>query len=256
MAVGAERPYPVGKAEGSNPKTEGRMSAVSFRVNTTEFDATMRRYREISKRDPKKICDTKAFFIARRATIETPKADKGVIKTQLGRLIIKKRQVVAMSLRTVKRFSRFGLEVAAPLVALIINKRRGKGRGLYGAAMTEAIRALIAGRLRSIAFLKSGWLPAIRVLIGLADTRGAPRQDKTPVQVGQAKGYATPARSDWRAKTTIVNAADARHDNREALIKYGEPALQRAFDAETASMLGYMEKKLRESAAQAGVRVG
>lgn len=231
-------------------------NAVTFRVNTREFDATLRRYKELSKRDPKKICDTKAFFIARRAVIETPKADKANIKGDLGRLIVKKREVVGMSLRTVKRFSRFGLEVQAPLVALMINKRRGKGRGLYGAAMTEAIRALIAARLRSIAFLKSGWLPAIRALVGLADTRGAPRQERGPTEIGVPKGYAVPASQGWKAKTTIANSAEARHDDKTALYKYGEPALQRAFDAETASMLDYMERKFRETAKEAGVRTG
>ena len=228
--------------------------AVSFRVNLTEFDSTLRRYREISKRDPKKICDTKGFFIARRAVIETQKADGAKIKGELGRGIVKKHQQVGMSLRTVKRFSRFGLQVDVPLAALIINKRRGKGRGLYGAEMTEAIRSMLAARMRSIAFLKSGWLPAIRALVGLADTRGAPRQESGPAQVGKAKGYAVPASEGWKARTTIVNMADAKHSNQQALIKYGEPALQRAFDSETKSMLDYMERKLRESAKTAGVK--
>jgi len=228
---------------------------VTFRVNMGEFTATLNRYKELSKRDPKKICDTKAFFIARRAVIETPKADAVRIKGELGRVISKKKQAVAMSLRTVKRFSRWGLEVQVPLAALIINKRLGKGRGLYGAAMTEAIRSLLAARMRSIAFIKSGWLAAIRTLVGLADTRGAPRQQSGPVQVGASKGFATPAQDSWRAKTTIGNTASAKHDSQAALIKYGEPALQRAFDAETASMKDYMERKLKETAKAAGVRV-
>ena len=229
-------------------------NAVSFRVDRREFDSTMELYRQVSKRDPKKICDTKACFIARRAVIETPKADKAAIKGDLGRLIVKLKQVVGSKLRTVTRYSRYGLQVQAPLVALIINKRRGKGRGLFGAAMEEAIRALIAARLRSIAFLKSGWLPAIRALIGLADMRSAPRQERGPMQVGVPKGYAVPAAEGWKAKTTIVNSADARRDDKTALYKYGEPALQRAFDAETASMLDYMERKFRESAKAAGVK--
>ena len=228
--------------------------AFSFRINTQEFDATMRRYQALSKRDPKAICDTKAFFIARRAVIETPKADKASITGDLGRLVKRQKQVTVGKLRMVKRYSRWGLEVEAPLAALIINMRRGKGRGLYGAEMAEAIRTMLAARLRSIAFLKSGWLPAIRALTGVADVRGAPRQDKAAVEVGVPKGYAVPAEAGWRARTTIANAADAKRDDKTSLYKYGEPALQRAFDAETASMLDYMEKKLRETAQKAGVR--
>jgi hypothetical protein len=229
---------------------------ITFRVNTDEFTATLNRYRQLASRDPKKICDTKAFFIARRAVIETPKADKAQIKDDLGRIIHRKKQPVRMSLRTVKRYTRYGLEVQVPLAALIINARRGRGRGLYGSAMTEAIRAMLAARLRSIAFLKSGWLPAIRTLVGLADTRGAPRQERGPAQIGVAKGYAVPAQSGWRARTIIANMASTRKEDRTALYKYAEPALQRAFDAEEASMRDYIERKMRETAQAAGVRTG
>lgn len=228
---------------------------INLRVNRAEFDETLNRYRGFSKRDPKKICDTKAFFIARRWVLEIPKADKGRIQGDLGKFIkATKRRSASMSLRTVKRYSRFGLEVQAPLVALIINKRRGKGRGLYGAAMAAAAKALLAGRLRSIAFLKSSILPAIRALLPYADTRGAPRADKSPVQIGAEKGFGIPAAESWQTKATIGSTASTKRDKKQALFKYGEPALQRAFDAETQSMLDYMERKLRETAAKAGVK--
>src|ERR1051326_6360614 len=198
------------------------MAGVAFKVDTREFTETLRRYREISKRDPKKICDTKGFFIARRAVIETPKESRDKIRSDLGRVTFRGRKAVGLKLRTVKRYSRFGLEEEVPLAALIINKRLGKGRGLHGAAMAEAIKMMLGARLRSIAFLKSGWLPAIRTLVALADTRGAPRQERGVAQVGPtAKGSAQPAADNsWRAKTTIVNAAESRRDNRQALIRY------------------------------------
>src|SRR5438105_15248985 len=53
-----------------------------------------------------------------------------------------------------------------PFGAILINSRLGKKGepGLSGPAMREALVRLIAARVRSVAFLKAGWLPAIRIL--------------------------------------------------------------------------------------------
>ena len=232
-------------------------SPISIRVDRREFDATLKRYRDISKRTPKQICDTKAFFIARRAVLETPKADKGIMKSSLGSVIYRKKQAVAMKLKTVKRFSRWGQEYQAPLAALIINARRKKAgeRGLYGAAMSEAIRAMLAARMRSIGFIKSGWLQAIKALLPFADTKGAPRSEGGVAEIGPSKkGYGIPASDGWTAKTVLGNTATTDRDTKAALFKFGQPALQRAFDAEERSMLAYIERKFKAGAAKAGVK--
>lgn len=230
-------------------------SGVQFKIDAKEFTDTLNRYRTLSKRDPKTICDTKAFFIARRATLETMKASKQSITGDLGKIIRVKKEPVALRLKTVRRFTRWGLEYQAPLAALIINARRGRAGkpGLFGAAMTEAIHNMIAARLKSIAFIKSGWIPAIKTLMPFADKKGAPRQDKAE-QLGRPRGYARPAASNWKASAVLVNTASTTRDQKQALLKYGGPGLQRAFDAETASMRQYMEDKLRGSAKAAGIK--
>jgi len=210
---------------------------VSYRMDTREFDATLNRYRKFSKRDPKTICDTKAFFIARQAVLETPKAQRRIIREGL-------KEKVDIGDRSV------------PLAALIINARRGRaGRpGLYGRSMRDAIKGMLAARLRSVAYLKSGWVPAIKALFRLAEKRGAPRQERGLKQFGRPKGFAKPSSSSARAKTTIGNEAWTTHDKKMALHKYGGPALQRAFNHERRSMLQYIEDKLKRSAHQAGIR--
>lgn len=208
------------------------MAAVKFQIDSREFDRTLRRYVEFSKRDFPTICNTKAFFIARRAVIETPKAQK----SDINRLI-----------------SRTG----AVILGKIINKRRGeKGlRGLTGEAMRQAQLVVIAARKRSVAFLKSGWLPAIRILEPLSEKRGAPRRPgRDVVEYGKKKGSATPARPGFKIYSQIVNAADAKHDKKGALLTYGLPALQKAFNFETLSMKEYIERKMRGSAKSAGIR--
>jgi hypothetical protein len=217
------------------------MAKGSMRVDTREFDQTIRRYREVSKRDVVTIVNTKAFFIARRAVIETPKTDKSKIT----------------ALFRDGSGWRSGLSGGTgAIVGRIINKRRGdRGeKGLYGRAMAEAVAMMKAARLRSVAFLKSGWLPAIKTLAGLAEKRGAPRQDRSAKQYGAVKGRAQPATAGWFPKAVIDNLASARHETREALVRYGGPALQRAFDFETRSMLDYIERKLKAGAKACGIK--
>lgn len=208
------------------------MPAVKFRINQREFNTTIKKYREVSKRDVATIVNTKAFFIARRAVIETPKAKK-------------------------EEVSKFFKGQTAAIAGRIINKRRGeRGEpGLYGKAMTIAVKMMMAARIRSVAFLKSGWLPAIKTLASLAEKRGAPRQESSVRQIGQAKGRARPAREgSWFPRAIIENLASARHETKAALIRYGGPALQRAFDFETRSMKEYIERKLRDGAKACGIR--
>ena len=223
--------------------------ATTFKMDTREFDATMRRYRELSRKDPAIICNTKAFFIARGATRLTPKADKEKIKKELGAIVQRGKTKGALKLVSARDYD-------APLVALIINAQRGKGKGLYGVEMTEAIRKFIANRMRSIAFLKSGWLPAIKGLAALVpNKRNAPPIDRSAKQFGEAKGSFRPARdSSWKTVSTIINSAGANENNKGALIRYGGPALQQAVNDEEASMREYVERKLRETAKAAGVR--
>lgn len=201
-------------------------------LKTAEFNRTLKQYLEHSRRDLPTVLNTKAFFIARRAVIETPKAQAADVR----RLISRKGEI---------------------LLGKIINKRRGeKGLpGLYGDAMQQMQLTVVAARRKSIAFLKSGWLPAIRRLEPYAEKRGAPRKPgKDIAQIGQAKGEATPARPGWKIFSQIVNAADADKDSKAALLQYGGPALQRAFDFEVKSMREYIERKLKAAAKRVGIK--
>ena len=142
------------------------------------------------------------------------------------------------------------------IIGKIINKRRGaRGeKGLYGKDMTKAIAVVNAARLKSRAFLKSGWLWAIKTLEPLAEKRGVPRVDRSAKRIGQAKGSAIPARQGWRVVSKIINTVTSAWDKREGADKIAEPALQRAFNAETQSTKEYIERKQRESARAAGIR--
>jgi hypothetical protein len=210
-------------------------SPIKFRITQSsqrEFTATLRKYAEYSKRDTATIVNTKAFYIARRATVETPTAEASKILEFIGR-------------------------DGGAIIGKIINKRRGaRGeKGLYGKDMTKAIDVVRAARLRSRAFIKSGWLWAVKALEPFAEKiGGGPRVDRKAKRIGVAKGSAKPATQGWRVRAQIVNTVTAAWDKQEGAAKIAEPALQRAFDAENQSMKDYIERKQRKAAKEAGIK--
>jgi len=215
----------------------------TFKLDTREFDRTMRRYVQLSSRDPKQITDTKGFFIARRATVETKKADKDKIASQLGRLI-KVRGIKGKTL------------AAKPLLESIIRARiyRAGGKQPAKEEVRDLMRKELATRMSSIAFIKSGWLPAIKTLAPFAEKRNQPKIDRTAKQRGKPNGYAIPSRGGWRGKTIIANTAASKTD-RGGFMRFGMAGLQAAFNHETRSMKDYILNKLRGTARQAGVKV-
>ncbi|MDD5351099.1 MAG: hypothetical protein PHQ12_12880 [Chthoniobacteraceae bacterium] len=230
-------------------------SPISIRVNTTEFDRVLRRYIELNKRDLPDIVNRKAYEIAKVACALTHRTGKGQVARELGVRLRRVREMNPLTNR-LHRVRRAYAATAgeAPLAALIINARRGsKGQpGLYGRAMERAIYRLTVIRDQSRAFIASGWVPAIATLgtlVGL-QFRGAKK-------IGRAKGSAVPARpGSYKVMARITNAASAKRDHKEALILYGEPALQSAFHQETRSMKDYIARKLGDSARSLGIKTG
>lgn len=235
-----------------------------MKLNTKEWDRVWPVYMQVSKRDLAETINTKLLFIAFGALARTPKADIVAMREELGVGIEQTHQRVRfLKSGKIKRGKVIQRDVflkrgRAPLLALIINARRGReGKpGLYGSEMADAVRRLWIARKMSVAFLKSGWLPAIKTLLPLVpDRKGILYRDRSAKQRGAPKGYAVPAnRNTWNPSGRIVNTASAERDHKAALIKYGGPALQAAFDYEVASMKVYIELKLAKSARRAGIR--
>lgn len=210
------------------------MSVVKMKFDAKEFNRTLEAYRKITKRTEPEIVNTKAYFIARRAIVETMKADKGKIRS----LFNKQTQEI---------------------VGKIINKRRGlRGeKGLYGEAMAEAQAMMKASRLRAVGFMKSGWLWVVKGLDSYVKSkRGAARSDSSVKAFGAPKGKAIPARpSSVKVFAVIRNFAQSKESTtKDPLGVYGMPGLKKAVDFETKSMLEYMEKKLKGAAKEAGIK--
>ena len=244
------------------------MAAVNIRVNDTEFRNTLRQYVKVNKRALAKIINTKAYRIAIVACHETKRATKADIQKGIGQLVFEMQR--AASGRAHRVLTKSGLFTSTaggyyksakgvPIAALILNKLRGKRgeQGLYGAEMKEAIRRLVTKRFSAVAYLASGWLPAIKKLAPLADRGGGlPR----PLELGMRLsnpylGSVIVATESANPRAQITNTAVSKYSTtKDPLTKYGLPALQKGFDVETASMKQYIEDHLKESARSVGIR--
>ena len=216
-----------------------------FKWNMEAFSDAYRRYTEVSKRAPAEICNNKAYFIARKASWFTAKTSRAAIADSLGSRTSGRRRLTL----------RPGDSQDAPLAALIIQAARArKGLpGLYGAEMEAAINELIARRLKSISFLRSGWLPAIRILGRFVRRPGTAPPIGELQQFGPDAGSANPASEEWNAIATIINYAvsqsrTSQQSNYAGFKREGDLGLSKAFEDETASMEQYIEDHLRPDA--------
>jgi predicted component of type VI protein secretion system len=233
---------------------------VTLKVDTREFEATRKEYMRYTKRDLATILNTKAFFIARRAVIETPRVSLNRLGYEFGAANIprfsQKKQRFVRTRKYEFNAKAFGSEV--PRLAVIINARRAKAgkKGLEGAEMAKALQKVFNARRKSTGFMASGWLGAVAALdVITSDRRGVAPRDSSVKRVGRMKGGATAAKaSGWTQTATIWNTASTTRDRKAALNTYGIPALQRAIDFEVASMKEYMERKLRERLQKLGIK--
>lgn len=226
---------------------------MAFRIDTREFDSTLRLYMPHARRDWATILNTKGYYIARRATVTTKKADPREIRS------LRERAVIGTGLRFRKGQARqvtVREELSSTRAARILQaERRAAGKTFIPRAeLPQAVKRFIAARLRSIAYIKSGWIPAIRRLEPLARGPGRPRQDTSAKQIGRPKGDANPARPGWRTSCQISNSAWTRKSGGAGLRKFGQAGLQAAFNDEIRSMREYIERKMIDRLKHIGIR--
>lgn len=207
------------------------MSA-SFHLDTRQFNKAIVDYKFACGRDWADIINKKALQLAFEAMKETGKADKEAIR--------KLQELPWWPKYIAKRISKTGASYT----------RRIKGKtetfnvkGRYTRAEARAIsRRIIMARVRSTAFHKSGWLPAIKRLFPLVKDRAGLRSGQSGVKiVGVEKGSgiaAMPGASPW---AMIKNSA-------EGITKMGKGALQRALNYVTADTMVYIARKMQERA--------
>lgn len=204
-------------------------------MDTKAFDRAMDEYMKFTKKSVSEVVNAKAWFIARNAVLMTDKTMVNKIDAELN---AQSREYPPV-----------------PLAAIIINSRaKGKGmRGLSGAKMAKAVKEMINARHKAVNFLRSGWLPAIRIL-EMAVKRGdinfskryAPKKDSTVKQYGKDKGSAIWAKPNYqRVFAEIENAVEGGNRGRNGRVtNILTSGLDKAIKAEIASMRVYVERKM------------
>lgn len=239
-----------------------RVSIKLTPASQREFNATLRRYLEYSKRTLPESLNEKAYFIlaggpdSQGAIRLTHKSSADRIKADLGASTVQqmgKRGKLIKKWRT-EINDRYGNTLA---VKLVIAKLRKAGSAIPSAETLKAMAVkLVNARLYSIGFIRSGWLPALRRLARFSKY-GRIKFGETGRQVGQPKGGVSLARASQNlsAKVIFWNSAGGESKHRGALQKYGGEGLSLAFQQETASMKAYIERKMKEGARKLGIRV-
>ena len=193
---------------------------MKMELDTREFQRALLKYIPTTKRDLPEIVNKRAINVAFKAIRFTPKAKPAKIRRQLGKQTKGK----------------------APLAALILNKLQGRfgRRGYYGAKMKSEIDEFIAGKIRGVGFLKSGWLAAAQQLARMAGMRVGKSRGAKLYGKGE-HGRAKHAKPGWTPTAEIINKAAGIAD-------VGKPALQKALNAEAREILRHVERKLKGTA--------
>lgn len=210
----------------------------SLTVDVRGFNDTLRQYASVLKTKTwPEIVNAKALQVAFAALEETPKANVAAIRELESKewwpKYVAKRISKGVTLRT-KGGGKFQLS----------------GKGFTREEARKVSHQILAARARSVAFIKSGWLPAIRVLYPqvrdrqfLRDASGGARQ------LGASKGRATAARPGANPEALIANSATGDRDaGGKGLQRFGAPALQRAIDRVKADTAQYVMRKTLEAA--------
>jgi hypothetical protein len=233
--------------------------ATVFNFDSREFNATLRRYKQVSQASWPDICNRKALFIAMGAQNQTPKAGWGDAREKLGAIIT---TTAIIGKRGPGRRMRLSLDPIynyydTLAVKIVVARLRRAGKPIPSAGDLKAMALqMIRVRAASVAFIKSGWRPAIQIL--KRRTRGTPAEtDPAARQIGVAKGGAEAAKKGDMCRVVIFNLAQAKKfgtKHKNALFEFGGPALARAFAEEQRTTEAEIEKRMRADARDAGIK--
>lgn len=230
--------------------------AKGFQVDLSRFDKLLANAAGVSSEVSAKALNRKAYFIARRSLELTPRA--------------KRADIEALGMKTISTRTRFSESRGRNLVvrkfsyndaqliegyrrALLFHGKRAKVMSYPSRDdMVDDARKWVGKKLRSIGFLASGWVPALRTLsTKVPGGEFQPfKEDVNYRGTRQRKGYARPANPKSKNPVAIIA-------NTVNMDRYGNPlppaprammwrAVQRAISEERGKTTEYLKTKLRE----------
>lgn len=194
-------------------------SPITAHVDDATFQRNLKLYIDNTSKTVVDAVNFKLYDASREALKQTPKADKGTIKAKLNAVSSKYPERTVAEMIVVKEKQEAGIETFD---------------------LEEEVKALIGKRTSHIAFVKSGWLPAIKQLLS--------KVGKSFVTVSGVNkpsyGGADPARV---AGSTIKGSAynDVAGSGNKGLVEHiKEQGGQAAVDKVNGDIVQYLSKKL------------
>lgn len=245
-----------------------------FRLDSTEFNQTVEKYIQVSKKELVNEVNRRAANVCARATSETPRAD-------IEKIVKDMKAVETVAASYVKETKRRGQYVALGKggkttqgkstvqymargeAFAIANWRlkRGRAKGFYGSfpknfagpgrgksgGTASAFYSKFVKRARSSSgYIAAGWLKAYYYFASIATGRKlAPDQRISKFfktlrgSAGMGRGIAAVSGGD-RVRAIFFNAADG-------VEKIGQEPLERALQIEEADMKSYLDRKEQEN---------
>jgi len=217
-------------------------------TNEREFGQLLREAAAASERTYPQVVNGQGLALSVRALRNTEKAEAGKISQELGQ---------TASQTTVSRKGRvrfkFGFASNDTLAhRIVIARLREEGRSIPSQAEIDRMaKRMVGARRRASAFIRSGWIYAIRKLskmVGYKDARGQRAgAGEAARMTGEAKGYARPATRvlNGIVECEIANTALIQEDGASRSPKpVAERGLERAFAESVRDMKRHLEEKL------------
>ena len=218
----------------------------TFTVDSREFQRVAEALITTSSRTYPRFVNGQLYRVATLAVKLTDKANRTKIDREMGTLrsVIKTRSSKSGGKNGWVRITKREIKDDSFASRILIARHAATGKWFAkGRTIKEKAATLIAAKIRSVAFIKSGWIPSIQTLTPLVYSRGAALGGAK--QVGAPKGYAVPARFTMSGPITgtIANTAllhqskfNAWHGKLGNPIPIAQKGLQTAMNVATRDM--------------------
>lgn len=230
--------------------------SVKIAIDSREFQKALHKYKEATGKSNAEIVNRAAMNIAFRSAQYTPKASRSSITGMLDQFHAGSVYVGKSGNRLKKAKKLFRATPRARGFVLWWLKTNGKNAtGITDEQVLALVKKIRGRRLASIAFIKSGWLPAARAFQAAVKGASGFKQSafgREKVGIGGSKI----ARVGLFSTAELWNAS-INKDNKSseaALHKYGKPGFDRAVQFVSRDMLSYARRKLRENKLAVGLR--
>jgi hypothetical protein len=201
-------------------------------IDTRELGKWVKREMLYTKKDLAEALNWHGFKICKAANAMTHSASKPDIRSSL--------------------MSDSSKRAGAPIAAILVNKKLGKGAGLYGQAMREAVAAFIRKRAGHVKYLGAGFLPGVAIFgtkVRASVGKNAQRWARAKQGDGSPVGGANVAIPSINPIAAMFNDAMAPPDKttkpREAMAMKSN-ALQQAINQEVGNLEKYVARKIQQ----------